>query len=340
MTQASITVLGAGIAGLWQALTLARRGHRVHLCETAPAATQFAQAASAYAGGMLAPYCEEEAAPSIVREMGIEGLKHWRQAYPAARFLGSLVVAQARDAAELTRFARMTSGHQRLDGPAIAALEPGLDGRFGQALYFADEGHVVPREALAYLLAEVRRAGVDVRLGASTTDAAEAGDWLVDCRGWAARAELPELRGVRGEMAIVRTREVALARPVRMLHPRFPLYVVPWGDGRYMIGATVIERDDAGPVTLRSALELLGAAYAIHPAFGEAEIVELGAGVRPAFPDNIPKLVARGRHLYVNGMYRHGYLTAPVLARLVADYIATGTADAPPEVFVEDRRER
>ena len=75
-----------------------------------------------------------------------------------------------------------------------------------------------------------------------------------------------------------------------------PLYVVPWGDGRYMVGATVIESDDAGPVTVRSALELLGSAYALHPAFAEAEIVEMGAGVRPAFADNVPKIVVRGRH--------------------------------------------
>ena len=72
------------------------------------------------------------------------------------------------------------------------------------------------------------------------------------------------------------------------------------------------------PVTVRSALELLGSAYALHPAFGEAQIVELGAGVRPAFADNVPKIVVRGRTIHVNGLYRHGFLLAPVLAELVA----------------------
>ena len=76
---------------------------------------------------------------------------------------------------------------------------------------------------------------------------------------------------------------------VRLLHPRFPLYVVPWGDDLYMVGATVLEREDAGPVTVRSALDLLGTAYAVHPAFGEAEIVELNAGVRPSLP--LPEVV-------------------------------------------------
>jgi glycine oxidase len=116
-------------------------------------------------------------------------------------------------------------------------------------------------------------------------------------------------------------------RPVRLLHPRHPLYVVPWGGRRYMIGATVIESDDDGPATVRSALELLGSAYALHPAFGEAQILDLGAGVRPAFADNVPKIVVRGRTIHVNGLYRHGFLLAPVLAELVADYLATGAVD-------------
>jgi len=111
---------------------------------------------------------------------------------------------------------------------------------------------------------------------------------------------------------------------VRLLHPRFPLYIVPWGNDTYMVGATVIEREDFGAVTVRSALDLLGAAYTVHPAFGEAEILELSAGVRPAFPDNVPKVVVKGRRLIVNGAFRHGYLMSPALARIAADFLETG----------------
>ena len=150
---------------------------------------------------------------------------------------------------------------------------------------------------------------------------------VIDCRGLGARHELPDLRGVRGERIVVRTREISLARPVRLLHPRHPLYVVPWGDGRFMVGASVIESEDAGPVSVRSALELLGSAYALHPAFGEAEIVEMGAGVRPSFPDNVPKIVVRGETIHVNGSYRHGFLLAPAFAELVAAYLETRAID-------------
>ncbi len=163
-------------------------------------------------------------------------------------------------------------------------------------------------------------------------------DYVVDCRGMSAKDDLPDLRGVRGEMLVVETDEIALNRPVRLLHPRFPLYVVPWSQNRFMIGATVIESEDRGPATLRSGLDLLGLAYTLHPVFGEARIIRFGAGLRPSFPDNVPKIVLRGRHILVNGFYRHGYLLAPVLARLVTDYIRGEVTKH--DVFVEDHIER
>ena len=112
---------------------------------------------------------------------------------------------------------------------------------------------------------------------------------MIDCRGLSARDEQPELRGVKGEMIIVETSEVELSRPVRLIHPRWPLYVIPRGDNKFMLGATSIEAEDTG-VSVRSALELLGAAYAVHPAFAEARIVEFGSGLRPAYPDNLPRI--------------------------------------------------
>ncbi len=122
-------------------------------------------------------------------------------------------------------------------------------------------------------------------------------------------------------MIVVRTEEIRLSRPVRLLHPRFPCYVVPRADHRFMIGATMIESDHRGPVTVRSAVELLGAAFALHPAFGEAEIVELGSDVRPAFPDNLPRIVTHGRTAWFNGLFRHGFLLSPAFARKAADTI-------------------
>jgi len=334
----AVTVVGAGIMGLWQALTLARRGHAVTLREAMPENSP--GAASRFAGAMLAPYCEAEAAPLLVQQLGLEGLELWRKTCPGVVQRGSLVVAAARDRAELTRFAHMTQGHRWLQPGELDTLEPELAGRFAKSLFFPAEAHIAPRAALAFLASEIRRLGAEVRFADPVPEpvwrAAAAGEAVIDCRGHAARTELADLRGVRGEMAVLRAADVTLTRPVRLLHPRFPLYVVPWGEGCYMVGATMIEREDMGEVTVRSALDLLGAAYAIHPGFAEAEIVELGAGVRPAFADNVPRAIVRGRVIHVNGAFRHGFLLAPVLAAAVADYLATGKARSPVMAVADD----
>ncbi len=247
-------------------------------------------------------------------------------------------MASARDQSELTRFQRMTEGHRLVDGAEIGRLEPDLAGRFVRGLFFKEEAHIAPRVAIADLIAELRRLGTELRFGEMVADPlwrrASADGVVIDCRGMGARTSLADLRGVRGEMLVLRAPDVALSRPVRLLHPRFPLYVVPWGDSLFMVGATLIEREDAGPVTVRSALDLLGTAYAMHPAFAEAEIVELSAGVRPSLPDNVPRILARGRHLMVNGAYRHGYLLAPALAEIMARFLETGVTD--DRVFVRE----
>lgn len=322
----TIAVIGGGILGVWQALTLARAGH--HVCLIEQTAAPFVASASRLAGVMLAPGCESEAEPRI-RNLGQQGLAIWRATYPDLVNAGSLVVAAARDTAELTHFADATDPPQSLDRDRIATLEPDLAGRFGTALYFPDEAHFAPAPALAFLLDAAQKAGAGIELGKRWSPSDTKPDEIVvDCRGIAASTALPELRGVRGERLVIRTDEVRLARPVRLLHPQHPLYVVPWPDGHFLIGATVIESEDTGPISVRSALALLGAAYALHPAFGEAAIVETGAGVRPSFPDNMPhaEIAEGGRHILVNGAFRHGFLLAPVLAKAVADYLEDGSS--------------
>lgn len=141
---------------------------------------------------------------------------------------------------------------------------------------------------------------------------------VIDCTGPAAIGTIHGLRGVRGEMLYLETSELHLSRPVRMLHPRHPIYVVPRDDNRFMIGATMIETGEDGPISARSLMELLNAAYALHPAFGEARVIETGAGIRPAFDDNVPRLVETPDGLAIAGLYRHGFLLAPALAGQMA----------------------
>ncbi len=332
---ANIVVIGAGVTGLWQALRLADEGHAVRVIERSAAPLE--AAASRLAGAMLAPFCEGEGAEPWITELGRQSLPLWQAIFPEARASGSLVVALPRDLGELWRFARMTRGYRRIGAEEVGALEPALSGRFGQALFYSEEGHLEPAQAFDALLRRLRASGAELEFGKACDPAEVKADWIIDCRGMAARKELSALRPVRGEMLVIETNEITLARPVRLLHPRFPIYIVPWSEGRFMVGATVIESGDPGPVTLRSALDLLGTAYALNPAFGEARLVRFAADLRPSFPDNAPRIILDGRRIYVNGLYRHGFLLAPVLADLVARYIRDGTVRE--DVFVENYRE-
>jgi glycine oxidase len=328
-----VTVIGAGVAGLTSALALAERGCAVEVVERGP--TLGATSCSRWAGGMLAPWCERESAEDLVVELGREALDWWPAHHRDSVRKGSLVLAQRRDEPDLERFARRTDGYERLDADGIAALEPELAGRFAKGLFFQGEAHLDPSAALASLAGRLEGQGVPIRFG---IDAAELPGLVLDCRGLAARDRLPDLRGVKGEMLIVRCPEISLHRPVRLLHPRFPLYVVPRPDHLFMIGATMIESDERGRVTARSVVELLNAAYALHPAFAEAEIVELGCDARPAFPDNLPRIRRQGDRVLVNGLYRHGFLLAPALARRAAAVLLDGAVF--PEVMDADPGQR
>lgn len=324
----TFTILGGGVCGLSLAAELSARGAQVALHDPAGAAS--AQGCSWWAGGMLAPDCEGVQAEPEVTRQGRRAADWWAAQGAQVTRQGTLVLALNRDRAELTTFARRAPAARWLDQPDLAALEPHLAEHFHQALFVADEAHLDPRAALAGLRARLEAQGAELSTAPAPPDAV-----LIDCRGLAARDQLTDLRGVRGEMLVLRCPEVTLQRPVRLLHPRFPLYIVPRGDGVFMLGATQIESGARGPVRMRSAMELMQAAYALHPAFAEAELLETGADARPAFPDNQPRIRHQGGRLFVNGLFRHGFLLAPALACMGADLLLEGKI---PEVWYEDHR--
>ncbi|MBE5253785.1 MAG: FAD-dependent oxidoreductase [Enterobacterales bacterium endosymbiont of Blomia tropicalis] len=293
------SVLGSGVSGLCVATLLAERGETVDvICkdECCPA--------SHWAGGMLAPWCEAESAPQAVIDWGQHSAAWWAKRVNGVEHNGTLVIAPPRDSQELTRFAKMTSEHQWV---APGDIEPALENRFARGLYFASEAHLNPRHAMQQLREKLLQSGVSFHSG-------KASGQIIDCRGVHAVQAQPELRAVRGEMLILQSNEVQFSRPVRLLHPRFPCYLVPRAEGRFMLGATMVESHDDSPISARAMMELLSAAYTIHPALSEARIVESGTGLRPAYRNNLPEVRYENGLFYVNGMYRHGFLLAPIMA--------------------------
>ncbi|WP_243264845.1 FAD-dependent oxidoreductase [Sulfitobacter sp. DSM 110093] len=315
-----ITIIGGGVAGLWAARACLAQGLRPRLVDRSGAPGP--HCCSWWAGGMLAPFCEGALSEPAVVTHGTRAADMWSDVTEVTR-RGTLVLAPERDRAEIQRFAARTENHSACDAEAIATLEPDLAGRHRRGLFFADEAHLNPRQALHDLTQALADQGV--RAETATLTPSDIGGLVIDCRGMAASDDLPDLRAVRGEMILLHAPDVTLTRPIRLLHPRHPLYVVPRGSGVFMLGATQIESASRAKMTARSALELLSAAYALDPRFAEGEILEMDADLRPAFPNNLPGIVQRGEVLHLNGLFRHGFLMAPTLAEQAAAFLTTAT---------------
>jgi glycine oxidase len=106
---------------------------------------------------------------------------------------------------------------------------------------------------------------------------------------------------------------VRLSRPIRLLHPRHRVYIVPRAGDRVLVGASEIESEDRSPISLRSTVELLAAAHSVLPGLAEARVVHTETNLRPALPDNLPVLATEPGLTQVNGLFRHGWLIAPAL---------------------------
>ena len=325
-----ITIIGAGVVGLCIARELRDRGAHVQLYDRGGAPGS--HSCSWWAGGMLAPYCEAESAAPEVLRLGGDAASWWQHNTGLVQQKGSVVLSQHRDQGQLRQFARRTSHFDHVDRTQIAELEPDLGDRFSAGLFFPSEAHICPRATLTSLHQSLLADGVDFTQGERDPANSAKSGLTIDCRGYVARDVLSDLRGVKGEMMMLSCPDVSLSRTLRLLHPRIPLYLVPRGNGIFMVGATMIESSASRHVTARSLLEMLSAAYAISPAFGEAEVLETGVDTRPAFADNLPRIQRHGNLIQVNGFYRHGYLLAPAFARRVGNMIfGTNQQEVPHE---------
>jgi len=341
-----IGIVGAGLMGRTAAVEAVMRGHQVTIFDPdLPACRR----SCGYAGaGMLAPYSELETAHPFVFEFGQTSFDRWKR---LVDFLdepvymqqeGTLVIAHSRDEDSVRSFVRLVSGKlkqlgkstlhlERLDRNGMEKLEPELVDTFPSGTFVPDEGQIDNRQLMSAMLAKLLSSRNAVAISESVT-ALGAGfvqangerigfDWVIDCRGLFARQSIRSLRGVRGELVEVHAPTVHLGRPVRLMHPRYPIYIVPRENGRFLIGATAFESDDLRPITVESMLELLSAAFSLHAGFAQASILECRVNCRPALPDNLPKITVGDKLMTINGLFRHGFLAAPFLAQTAFDLI-------------------
>jgi len=350
----NLAIVGAGLVGRLLAWRLISLGHQVSLFEKDSFDCQ--KSAAYTAAAMISPMSEVVVSDRSIYDLGIKSLDLWPEWIESLNAKihqpvhyhnpGSIVVAHPNDLSELEQFHNELDFHLGPDNNSkwltrdeLEYLEPDLLPQFNRALYLPGEAHLDNRQLLEHLLEQIKHLGghcLDQSVfefdthGKINGDALTGFDLIFDCRGFGiSRSPLPKghsIRGVRGEVLWVQTDELSLHRPIRLMHPRYKLYIVPKPDNCFIIGATEIESQDNSPVSVRSALELCSALYSVNPAFAEARILEFDANLRPAFVDNLPlterldvKLGTQETQQFVsiNGLYRHGYLLAPALIERV-----------------------
>lgn len=355
----SFAVLGAGLVGRLIAWRLLAAGHKVDLFEK----TAFSQPQSAAntAAAMISPLSEVVVSEPIIYHMGLQSLHLWPQWLDALKHIdsvyyrasGSLVLAHPQDFSELLQFKQdlqyklgEDDPSQWLDGTALRDREPQLD-NFVQGLFLPDEAYLDNRHLLEVLLKEIVRLGgkcheecagewQDETLYLNGDVCQEPFDWILDCRGLGSKTVQRDLRGVRGEVMWVQTAELNFSHAIRLMHPRYKLYVVPKPGNRFIIGATEIESEDKSPISIQSSLELASALYTIHPAFAEARVIETDSNLRPAYRDNLPYVRTQGSYISINGLYRHGYLLAPTIVQELEQFLLQGKAGTFWEQLVQN----
>ena len=280
---------------------------------------------------------------------------------------GAIMVSHAQDKGDYQHFARYIKEHypqhhiKALNRSQLEDLEPDLGRAFNQGLLLPEEGQIGNRELLIALKVELEQSDIQwlshttvveilsgecssevIYITSEGTALKQSFDLVIDCRGTGAKVsaskqsnknsnepdELSGLRAVRGEVFQLFAPDVNITRPIRLMHPRYQLYIAPKGNGNFTVGATEIESDDMSPMTVRSAMELLSAAYSVHTGFAEANIKEHISQCRPAFSDNQPKILLNNTTVHVNGLYRHGYLISPVVLAQVEELV---------ELLIKDR---
>ena len=360
-----VAVIGGGVIGLAVAWRAAARGHRVCVLERG----ELGAGASHVAAGMLAPVTEADAGELALLALGLRSARAWPQfaaeleqaagADPGLRHCGALVVARDGDEAEalereLALRVKLGLDVQRLLPSAARRLEPALAPTVRLALDVPGDHSADPRALVLALAQAARRAGVTLRTGARVERIESGGgrvtgvglaggevlraDRVVVAAGaWSGTIDgLPRvaLRPVKGQ--ILRLRDPAGGGLLERIMRFEGGYLVPRGDGRYVLGATMEERGFDTTVTAGGLYELLRDAGELVPGVHEMVIEEMSAGLRPATPDNAPVLgpaeELAGLH-WATGHHRNGILLAPVTADIVVDGLTTGGGEPVAPAF-------
>lgn len=340
----NIAIAGGGIMGQLTAYFMIEKGWKVTLFDPCDGMN-----CSHAAAGLLTPLAELEKCDWSICQMGLDALRvHWPAILKKLsgkiffKAAGSVLISHFQDSADMHRFAEMITSKLKnnlditlLNQQKLSDLEPEL-AKFSGGYHLHHEGQIDNQHLLAELKEYLLRCGAvwkKIKID-DFNCIRQTFDIIIDCRGLGAKTDLPQLRGIRGELVWLHAPEVHITRPVRLAHPRYGIYIVPRRDDIYLVGASEIEAEDYSEISVQTLLELLSAAYSVHSGFADARVLKTVTQCRPVLPHHRPQISIRSRVISINGLYRHGFLIAPALARDVVRFIENDDADLSyPEVW-------
>lgn len=329
-----VVIAGAGIIGLACALELADTGFAVTVVERGLAM----QEASWAAAGMLAVDDPENPAALL----------------PLSRFSRALY------SKFLERVSALSGVAVPLRTQRTRQKAHGDNGEF----FLLDEASLDPRDLCRALPAAVVAAGVQLReqcgtvavtdgpggLQAELADGStlDADAFVLACGAWSGQVRLPGAAAAmpiaprKGQMVEVKLDEPRLETVIRTPE----LYLVPRGDGRIVIGATV---EDAGfdrQVDAAAGDRLVRAAAELWPPILRGRVTARWTGLRPAVVrgdgvsglDSLPVIGQVVPRVYAaTGHFRNGILLAPGTARLIGECLRGEDASVALEPFAASR---
>ena len=331
-----IGIVGGGLLGRLAAFVLTESGHIVEVYEKTPEnpGLSILRAAAFTSAGLLSPISEKDSGGNIIFELGTKSLNLWSYLDKKIKkiideglglFLkGNLFVSSPAEIDNVTRlFNKIGFREPQLSKDEKNALEPNLSEKL-TCWIVPDEGQIYPLRALNALVVATNKLSEksvwhfntlveDFGPGWIKTEKMFNNyDFVFDMRGVGATDI--GIRGVRGEVVLLDPpSNFCLSHPVRFLHPRFKIYIVPHENRRILVGSTEIESQDVSPISLQSAVDLLTVAQYVFPELSEARILSTDVNLRPASFNNQPFFQIKENLVHVNGLFRHGWLVAPAL---------------------------
>ena len=342
---ARVGIIGAGILGRLIAVELFKRQHKVTIFEKDDIFSS--ESCTATAAGMLAPWSESYESSKLVFELGINSLHLWPdilETLNAKHLLirqGTAHLAQYREKNKLENFLdRLKKRNIQFEAIEINSNnKKELVGEFSQeysvGYYFPFEATINPKEFILKSNEFITDNNINFEYNSKVLFyeknkiKTERGnfyfDIIINTMGMGAKSVFQEteenLRGIRGSLVLVDAPLVNIHSVIRLTHLRYPIYIVPRGENKYIIGATSHESECLKPITVESVLELLSVASHFDKGFLEANLLEQRVNLRPTFTDGSPHFYCKDEIYYINGLHRNGITISPALTNIFCDHL-------------------